>query len=431
MQDRIRIFEQRTKNKQSSNRNNSVETPIKNYVKNANYPQSEFHKNKFLETSGNDDNSYARQSIKRKSILKNNKDKNNILSSIFLVPPIKSKNKAQCRSIEKNNFTYKRFVDNLRLGIINDNEYHKNVKKNKNKKKKNIFGNFLHQFVNKAQIEEEQNNTKLINNNYNSKLDNMLILCKINNDNFYIEGERENFNAKDKNNDNNVISKLKKELHQKEEKIKQLNEIIEKQNKMILENKKLKEEIQKLRNMMKNTNKKDIIQDNKNQDNPKISINIENHKFNNLITYNINKNNNYNIKNSKINNFDELNNSNNNNQEPFLEGAQKIEKEKEKNEIIKKKNTKAFERFKRANRSIDLSNDQKENNLKSEKVSSLAKMLEGHIKFGNEEKSQVRNRESSVEVKHKNENEEIFNIINNQPVVNKKKKKVRSFSYDG
>ena len=58
-------------------------------------------------------------------------------------------------------------------------------------------------------------------------------------------------------------------------------------------------------------------------------------------------------------------------------------------------------------------------------------MLEGHIKFGNEEKSQVRNRERSVEVKHKNENEEIFNIINNQPVVNKKKKKVRSFSYDG
>ena len=64
-----------------------------------------------------------------------------------------------------------------------------------------------------------------------------------------------------------------------------MNEIIEKQNKMILENEKLKEEIQKLRNMMKNTNKKDIIQDNKNQDNPKISINIDNHKFNNLITY--------------------------------------------------------------------------------------------------------------------------------------------------
>ena len=54
-------------------------------------------------------------------------------------------------------------------------------------------------------------------------------------------------------------------------------------------------------------------------------------------------------------------------------------------------------------------------------------MLEGHL--GNE---QNKNRDKFVEVIHKDENsEEIINLIDNQSVVNKKRKKMQSFSFDG
>ena len=77
------------------------------------------------------------------------------------------------------------------------------------------------------------------------------------------------------------------------------------------------------------------------------------------------------------------------------------------------------------------SKERQNNLLKSDKISSFAKMLEGHI--GNKP------RERSVDVCDKNRNgiitegnnDEIVNIINNQPVINKKKKKIRSFSIDG
>ena len=53
-------------------------------------------------------------------------------------------------------------------------------------------------------------------------------------------------------------------------------------------------------------------------------------------------------------------------------------------------------------------------------------MLEGHL--GNELN---KNRDKSVEVIHKDENnEEIISLINNQAMINKKKKKMKSFSFD-
>ena len=56
-------------------------------------------------------------------------------------------------------------------------------------------------------------------------------------------------------------------------------------------------------------------------------------------------------------------------------------------------------------------------------------MLEGHIP-GPEDNQNLK-REKSVEVSHNNsEDKEIINIISNQPVINKKKKKMNSFSSD-
>ena len=78
---------------------------------------------------------------------------------------------------------------------------------------------------------------------------------------------------------------------------------------------------------------------------------------------------------------------------------------------------------------MDLSDKDKGNILKSEKISIIAKMLEGHIP-GPEETQNIK-REKSVEVCHNNnEDKEMANIISNQPVINKKKKKMNSFSSD-
>ena len=227
------------------------------------------------------------------------------------------------------------------------------------------------------------------------------------------------------------------------------------------ENEKLKEENIHLNNIIKNfshSNNSNISKDDKNSEVSKKEINTDNNNYNNLITYNINKNNNNNIINSNINHFENLNiNQNNKEEDKLLKNPQESIKEKEpekvgENESDKNKDkdkdkekdknketerarraTRAFQRFKRANKSIDLSN--KEDISKSDKISIIAKMLEGHL--GNNEKTL--NRESSVDVvynKSKNEerfennNNEIINIINTQPVISKKKKKMSCFSLE-
>ena len=82
-----------------------------------------------------------------------------------------------------------------------------------------------------------------------------------------------------------------------------------------------------------------------------------------------------------------------------------------------------------------MNTNQEEENQKSSKISDMAKMLEGHIG----DKSHNR-RENSVDVCGRvdnkkidvnNYNNDVINIIDKQPVVNKKKKKMRSFSFDG
>ena len=310
-----------------------------------------------------------------------------------------------------------------------------------------ILGNFLNQFINKPQNPELNKNT--INSKESTlinpeKKPNQFLVCKLIHMNIYIEGKNQNIITQNNNEEKNEIIKYKEDLEIKENKIKELSEIIEKQNIILKENSKLKEEIERLKNMLNhldNNNNNKVIEIT-NQKNIQNSINIDNNKYNNLITYNINKNNNYNIINSQINNLDDLNLNKTPKKEPVvpveptINNSQPIKKEidKEKEKEINnkeaekaKKASRAFERFKRANKSIDLSNNDKGNMLKSDKISIIAKMLEGHL-----ENEQNKNRDKSVEVIHKdNNNEEIVNLINNQPVVNKKKKKMQSFSFDG
>ena len=462
MIDKIKMFEYKNNIKQSSNNKgqrkskNNIETPIKNLVKKE-YPKTTEKNNNYIKSNNNNDlnnsNSYTRQSIKRNSFLKNLKENININN------PKKNRN----TSIDKSNNIYSLFVKNLKLGIKNNEENNKNenIKKNKTKKKKMILGDFLNQFVNKTQsleIQKNDNNNNNINNkefvsNNSIKKSNQLVISKMTNMNIYIQGKKQKIIPQNNNEDKKEIIKYKKELEIKENKIKELSEIIEKQNKIYQENVKLKEEIEQLKNKLNHLeNNNNKTTDKTKQEKIKNSINIENNKFNNLITYNINKNNNYNIIKSQINNLEDLKVTKSPEKEPKMPivsivpkvnnpQPQKKENEKinekeinnkelnNKGEERAKKATRAFERFKRANRSIDLTNVDKGNILKSDKISDIAKMLEGHIGI-----EPNRKRDKSVEVIHKHENEnneEMVNLINNQPIVNKKKKKMNSFSFDG
>ena len=152
-------------------------------------------------------------------------------------------------------------------------------------------------------------------------------------------------------------------------------------------------------------------------------------QINNLITYNINKNNNYNIINSEINNFNNfVQNQNINNIKPIEDNKREPLKEKENEQERKarkeRKASVAFERFKRMNRM----NTAESEVQKSDKISGMAKMLENHIGGPRRENSvdvgEIRNNINN------DFNNDIVNIIDSQPVVNKKKKKMRSFSYD-
>ena len=458
MIERIKMFEQKNKQRNSKN---LIETPVKmenkKYIpkststeklkgdnKNDILEADDNRKNKFLENSDNN-NSYVRQSIKRNSFLKN---KNNNEIPLFFNIIKKNKKTNNNKSVD-NNIIYKNFINNIKKGIDNNNQIEN--KKLKNHKKKNILGNFLNKFVNKEQINKQDelkdkniliiNNEQKFNTNKNNHF--FMNINKIRKISFFIESNK---------NINNEINKMKKELELKDNKIKDLLKNIEKYNNLVQENEKLKKEIIQYKNIINhmnpisdknNKNTSNLEQNNNNSK----SISIKNNKFNNLITYNINKNNNYNIITGQINNFDNLNINNQNNKEKDKEIIKKenvvknseeptTEKEKEKekesniNDERAKKATRAFQRFKRANKSIDLSSTNKGNALKSDNIMVIAKMLEGHL--GNKDNNNNKiNREKSVEVSHKvDDSNEIIDIINNQPVVNKKKKNIKSFSLD-
>ena len=222
---------------------------------------------------------------------------------------------------------------------------------------------------------------------------------------------------------------MKKELELKEKKIKELYKALEKQNNIIKENEKLREEII---NLKLNINKNNNSTNKDNEENiSKHPIDYDKSKYNNnLITYNINKNNNYNIINANMYNLDDLkymNNRNNNisdikkiQEKVALANSQDVKKEKEIER--EKKEKRALERF-RKNRSVDLSYNPKEGNLvKSEKITEFAKLLEGHLGGINRGKSaEINDKNIYNDIVIENKTSEMVNIISNKPVVNKKR----------
>jgi hypothetical protein len=222
-------------------------------------------------------------------------------------------------------------------------------------------------------------------------------------------------------------------------------QLTNREKEIILENQKLKEEIKNL-NEIKKTEMENNINIKKNELNSNIEKNNSPGKeksqpqYNNLITYNINKNNNYNIINGEINNFNNYlknNNINNNN----IEKETKVENERislrdkdvqketeqEKNERKERKASQAFERFKRMNKQNSINKYGEAQ--KSDKISHMAKMLEKQM-GGMDLKNKERNNSVDIVKNEGGFNNHIVDLIDNKPVVSKKKKKIRSFSCD-
>ena len=385
-------------------------------------------------------------------------------NNIYLITKNNNNNsprKKRSASVDNSNDPYSNLVNDIKEQIlIEDN---KNKENGKKKQKKYIFQNFLGQFINKNENEEIRGNnttkheTKRIKSNNTQNTNTTHIFTKVHKKriiNFIIPGNNNKDNEIRRK--NNEILTIKKELDNKDKKIRELLNIIEKQkndyNIILIENTKLKEENNNLKNEKNNNNINNLNKNNINEnsdfeysDNEKNdSKNKEKPKYNNLITYNINKNNNYNIISNEINNFNNFiqNNNNYNNvcNEQILEQNENItEKERdnqEENDIIEEKQLKrqkkasiALERV----RKINSKNKGGEKVKVSKRISSIAQKLEDHMNES-PDKCQKR-REKSVDCCNNNDynyyNNNIIAIFDNQPVINKKKKKIRSFSFDG
>ena len=407
-------------------------------------------KSKFIESNFNNDNSYVRKTLKKKLIEQNNKE--NL-----------RKSKKSNKNHREKNLKYTDFISKVKFNVKNKEKYYDDNKSNLSNKsikrinynpnnstdkvKNNPFCNFLNQFVNNNQRKTNIKNIKTIKENHNnnenshdiyiSKNQNIKInlfenLRIINNINFYFQGNKNqdnNLNYIREKND--VILKLKIDLQNSENNIKELLSNIQKLKNEL----KIKENIIKELSMNNEKIKKEIENLNKTKKEDNLNININNNKFNNnnnsnniktdnrdenyknLITYNINKNNNYNIINSNINKIENINIIQNNKENIINEEIKKKQNEKE------RKANRAFERFKRVNKSADV--DKQKNCKKSEKISEMAKMLEKNM----ENKNNLDNSDDINLNKNNEYNDNIVNIINSQPVVNKKKKK-RNFSFD-
>ena len=459
------ISRNKKEKKQTTNNTSNININNDNSNNDGN-PKFSFMSLLYTESNKNTNNINNKKNMEADNILKKN---------IFVLPKNNNKSsskKIRSASAEKSNATYSNFINKLKKQmLINKNMDNKNMdnknmdNKYKNKKKKNVFYNFLNQFINKNEKDEPgEHSTKNVQNFVNNTRPNrnkntarkFTNIHKKKITHFFILGNKSNNNNIPYNNNesfNYELLNIKKELELKENTIRELLKTIDKQNNdyniIYHENQKLKEEINNLKNQQNNYNVNSNNYKNNNDNSifeNNISTNKENAKYNNLITYNINKNNNYNIINSEIKNFNGFiqNNNNINNNEPILtnnninnielkqKDNNKKETDQEKRIRRERKASQAFERFKKINR---MNTNQEEENQKSSKISDMAKMLEDHIgdKAHNRRENSVDvcGRVDNKKIDVNNYNNDVINIIDKQPVVNKKKKKMRSFSFDG
>lgn len=394
------------------------------------------NKSRFIESNFNNDNSYVRKTLKKKMIEQNNKEnlrKSKKSNKNLKYTDFISKVKFNVKNKEKYNDDNNIIKSNLSNKSIKRINYNPN--NSTDKVRNNPFCDFLNQFVNNNNKPQKKKNylknikTMRINHNNNENFNDTFSKNKIfenlriiNNINVYFRGGK---NMNYRRNEDDIL-KLKEDIENSKNNIRELlsniqslkNELKIKENiikELSINNEKLKKEILSLNNNKRDDNNMNInnnkfnINNNSNNNNV-IKTDNGNEKYNNVITYNINRNNNYNIINSNINKIENINIIQNNKDE------EKRKKQSEK----EKKASRAFERFKRVNKSADA--DKQKNCIKSDKISEMAKMLEKNMENKN-------NVENSDDIKNNDYNENIINIINNQPVVNKKKKK-RNFSFD-
>ena len=420
------------RNKKENNNNNNENITAKN--KERNLPKYQNFTNKDLKI----------QKVKNEEIIIQNNTNPNPNNTYSQIDENKKTSLLKMRngSVGRINISYSKFINNIKKQMENFEETERHKYKNKN----NLFSNFLTKFINKNERNDYTFNTTKNSfsytrkyERYSKKITNLKKNLKSSRMNLCFIPSTDKSISINNDEDKKKIKDLEKELELKENKINELLQIIERKNfeytqlnynynYIITENEKLKE---KNNNLKKNNKTVTNINLNNN-----ISNDEERQKYNNLITYNINKNNNYNIINSEINNINNIIQNDNNNKEPIEPIIQNnIEilnvKEKEKNnkdEEQEKKANRAFERFKKANKKYILNNENKIQ--KSEKISNIAKSLENYI--GNPEKNNSLDNykiEDNKSENMNNSNDDIVDLIDNKPVIHKKKK--RNLSFDG
>ena len=326
-----------------NNENTKTEIKINNIINNdyTNNKVSDFNFNEKLSYSEKNklrSNKYSEENLNNKI--------NNIYISNSNLNNLNNNSSFQCKSSSghKLNLSYLDFIKDFK------SKYSEDI--NLKNKKKRTYVPFLSKFVNNSKSNPQISG--ILTSNIIESL------------------------SKEKQN-NEIILNIKKELELKNYKIKELSEVIENQNndyiqlnnkykEILLENQKLKEEISNLKKEM-NAKEKNITNINDSDLNGNI-IN-ETQKFKNMITYNINKNNNFNIINSEINNF--------NNIIQNKEKKKNIENTKDNNKenldkVNEEKINRALERIKKQN------NKKQSEFKKSNKIKEMAKMLEKQMK---------------------------------------------------
>ena len=386
-------------------------------------------------------------------------------------------NKVRSSSMEKPSKAYTDLVKRIKSQMIIDESNSILKSKTKNKKKKNVFFNFLNKFVNKDSISltTKYSSNSYINNEENSKRSqefknlsvkrniNLMIKSKINGKKSKILKEE----------DSNEIIKVKNELEMKDKKIEELLKEIEKYkninieisnkyNNIFHENKKLKEEINNLKNNINNSNNINNIKVISNLNKDDDSKKEESLKNTHLNSFNENTINNYKVIKNEVNDSNNNNNtdSNINNNNIFNTNKETHENKEKKESIIEnislslrdtnsnintnkeneqesaqerraRKATQAFDRFRRRHKYLSQEKDLQ----KSMKISNMAQMLENNMtQIKNLEKINKNSFDSGTIYDNENSkidyNNGIVDLIDKQPVINKKKKKIRSFSVD-
>ena len=403
------------------------------YDKNIDYDindQNDHLKSKFTKTERNTRNNSNFNSTNKNKQIQNEKHVKFTMNQ----KTSKDNSESKCNSADKKIDLYKKFVNNIK------NQYNEEYKK-RNIKKKPVFFHFLNKFVNKTDEKDNlilttTNSFYLSNNNNNiCKFKDLFIIYNINFSIYSIIKENNDIPKINLDNQDEEVLIIERELKIKQNKIDEFlkelekckNEYMEMNNKynnLLFENKQLKEELINLKNKIYNYNNNNL------RNSCGLSLTSNNKLFSpykNLITLNINKNNNYKIINSQFNYNNYINDKKympEKRRESFTLNEKNINIDNIK-DIKGKKQTQAFERFKKINKQSSCQKDREIQ--KSNKISNMAKILQNNM----EHTTELENNKQNKKEENKNIfNEDIVNLIYNQPIINnKKKRKTRSFYF--